>query len=706
MKKSPLISAALIGALAFILALAASALPPVKGLELKTVDWRFAFRGPEPTDDVPVVLVTIDDQSFESLPDRWPWPRDYYARVVRNLKKAGARVVALDLIFDIPDPYGAARDSALARAIAEAGNVVLAAKLERRTLLGKIQSQSYLVQPMPLFLQADSSMGLVAIQADPDGIYRRYIVAEAYQNRWIPSLALEILRRYKHIPRTVPILPEKKSIVLGNLEIPLYQANTILINFAGPAGSFTQYSFDNIIDDAEFRLKGDYDLDTFEDLLSEGVFKDKIVLVGAVASELKDNFPTPFLEFKDSQGEVQKAEMPGVEIHANAIRTIMTGRYYHRPARWLLWLAVAALILLVELLSLRLPTLWATATTVGLILLVGAGEFWSFLSARLVWEMVFPVLGMALAFVGINLYQYVRTQKEKQMIIGAFARYVPEKVVNDLLAHPEKLVLGGEERFMTVMFTDVANFTSISERLSPRELVNLINEYLTEMTEIVFKYDGIIDKYEGDAIMAEFGAPVYFEDHARKACLAALEMQERLIELRQRWTKLKLPPLTCRAGINSGTMIVGNMGSRRVFDYTVLGDEVNLASRLEGANKIFRTRIMISESTRKLIEDDFYTRTLDLIRVKGKQKPVQVFELMAVKNERFDRIMLNLLPVYENGIRYYRNREWKKAAACFRYCLKLRPHDGPSQLYLRRVVEYAKNPPPEDWDGVFVMKTK
>ena len=706
MKKRSFFSVVLIGALAFLLALALSALPPVQSLELKTVDWRFAFRGPEPTDEVPIVLVTIDDQAFESLPDRWPWPRDYYARVIRNLKRAGARVVALDLIFDIPDPYGASSDSALARALAETGNVVLAAKLEKRTLQGKIQSQTYLVQPIPLFLQAGSSMGLVAIQADPDGIYRRYIVAEVSRKGWIPSLGLEVLRRYYNIPKNTPIVPGKHHIRLGKLDIPLYQDNTILVDFAGPAGSFTQYSFDNVIDDAEFQLKGDYDLDYFEELQDAGVFRDKIVLVGAVASELKDNFPTPFLEFKDSQGQVQKAEMPGVEIHANAIRTIMTGRYYRHPALWLMWAVVALLILAVELLSLRLSTLWATVSTLMLILLVVAGEFWSFLAARLVWEMVFPVLAIAMAFVGVNLYQYVRTQKEKQMIIGAFARYVPEKVVNDLLAHPEKLVLGGEERFLTVMFTDVANFTSISERLSPRELVNLINEYLTEMTEIVFQYDGIIDKYEGDAIMAEFGAPVFFEDHARKACLAALEMQERLMELRQRWSRQKLPPLSCRAGINSGTMIVGNMGSRRVFDYTVLGDEVNLASRLEGANKIFRTRIMISESTRKLIGEDFYTRPLDLIRVKGKQKPVQVFELMGVKNERFDRIMLNLLPIYQNGIQYYRQRQWKEAATCFRYCLKLRPHDGPSQLYLRRVLEYAKNPPPEDWDGVFVMKTK
>jgi len=279
-------------------------------------------------------------------------------------------------------------------------------------------------------------------------------------------------------------------------------------------------------------------------------------------------------------------------------------------------------------------------------------------------------------------------------------------VVHELLSHPEKLTLGGEERFLTVLFSDVASFTSISEKLTPRQLVTLINDYLSNMTEIILKHDGIIDKYEGDAIMAEFGAPVYFEDHAIKACAAALEMQKRLAKLNKKWAKENVPELHARVGINSGNMIVGNMGSHQVFDYTVMGDEVNLASRLEGANKVFNTRIMISESTYNLVKDHFVTRPLDLIRVKGKQKPVKVYELIAHKNEALPYKFKEILPVYLNGISYYNTRQWDRAIECFQYCLKLVPNDGPSREYLQRVQAYKETPPPPDWDGVYTLTSK
>ena len=703
MKRTTLIPLLIIGVLVFLLSYIVSSIPVLRSLELRTIDWRFSWRGIESVKDDPVVIVAIDDQSFESLPDRWPWPRSYYAHVIQNLTRAGARVIGLDLIFDKPDPYGSEKDQQLAQAIQQSGRVVLTGKLEET--VGRAR-YSFLVKPIPLFLHADSTWGVVAIQADQDGMYRRYFIGQNYNGHWLPSFGLQVLRKYLGYDPHVELIREKKGFRFGDIFIPLYDQNTMLIDFAGPRKTFSYYSFDTVIDDETFNLKEEYDLDYFNELLKEGVFRDKIVLIGSTVSELHDNFPTPFLEYTDAHGKTVKAEMPGVEIHANAIRTILNGLYYHPIHPLAFFLIIVVLIFLTQFFTYRLSTILATIITLFLIFFYSLAQFYLFAHFRILMAMVFPTIAIFLSFVGTNLYQYVKTQKEKQIIMGAFQHYVPEKVVNELLAHPEKLTLGGEERFMTVLFTDVANFTSISENLTPRELVNLINEYLSEMTNIILKYDGIIDKYEGDAIMAEFGAPVYFEDHAIKACAAALEMQQRLRELGEKWKKQGRPVLTCRVGINSGTMIVGNMGSDKVFDYTVLGDEVNLASRLEGANKIFKTRIMISESTHNLVKDHFITRPLDFIRVKGKTKPVQVFELIAHKNDKIQDAYKDILPIYVNGIRYYQTRQWDKAIECFSYCLRIKPDDGPSEQYLQRVKAYQKNPPPPNWDGVFTLTTK
>ena len=700
MNRNKVLASIILSLVVFIIAfLLRYTIPAFETLELKSIDWRFAFRGVSPVDDVPIVLVTIDDYSFEVLPERWPWPRSYYARVVENLNRAGAKVIGVDVIFDVPDKRGGRSDAIFAEAIRSAGNVVLAGKLEQST---RLRTYHFLVEPIPLLKEASqNSVGLVSIEVDPDGIYRRYPVAQPHKDSLLSSFGIELLRKYEGYDRNVPITPEDDGLAFGDFHIPLYHKSTMLIDFAGPRGTFPQYSFASVIDDDRFDL-GDNDLDYFnEHLLPDEIFKDKIVLIGSTVAELHDNFPTPFLEYEQTT-----QEMPGVEIHANALRTILKDLFFHTPSMFLLMFIVLLLVVLVHLVSLRLSTVSSVVLTVALIVLYNLTQFLLFSKLHIVMDIVFPTLGIFFAFVSTNLYQFVQIQREKKKILGAFQQYVPEKVIKELLEHPEKLTLGGEERVMTVLFTDVANFTTISESLSPRDLVMLINEYLSEMTDIILKYDGIIDKYEGDAIMAEFGAPVYYEEHAQMACYAALEMQKRLKELSRKWRREGRPVLTCRAGINTGNMIVGNMGSKKVFDYTVLGDEVNLASRLEGANKAYGTRTMISHSTYNLVKESFITRPLDLIRVKGKHKPVQVYELIARKGDNIGEEITNILPIFNTGINYYQTRNWEKAGECFRYCLKLRPDDGPSKLYLKRVLQYSKMPPPENWDGVFEMRSK
>jgi adenylate cyclase len=698
MKKAKPLVLVIISMVVFILSIALSQIGIFQNLELKTIDWRFEWRGPLNIEDSPVVLITIDDESFDILPERWPWPRSYYAYVIENLSQAGASVIGLDVILDIPDIENPKNDSMLAQAIDTLGNVVLTGKIEQSS---RLKSYYFQVKPIQLFLSAaDGSWGLGSIQVDDDGFYRRYIVAQEHRGEYLPSFALEILKKYKNYNGKIDYLMDENTFSINGVKIPLYDQGTILINYAGPASTFPRYSFNSVIDDTSFNL-GIEDLDYFDQLLKDEVFKNKIVLIGSTVSELHDNFPTPYLSYKDSP-----REMPGVEIHANAINTILNNLFF-KKLNYLVTLLIALfLILLVQFFSIRFSTALSAIFTIILTLLFISAVFYLFMNQLFVLEMILPVMAVLFSFVGNNLYQYIITQREKQMIIGAFERYVPEGVVKDLLKHPEKLSLGGEERFITVLFSDIAGFTTISEKLPPQELVNLINEYLSEMTDIILNHDGIIDKYEGDAIMAEFGVPIFYEDHAIKACLAAIDMQKRLNDLSEKWVQEGLPALRSRIGINSGNMIVGNMGSNKVFDYTALGDEVNLASRLEGANKSYGTSIMISDSTNELVKEKLLTRPLDLIRVKGKQKPVQVFELISKKLEGREGLNIEIVSTYTNGIQYYHKRDWQQASECFRFCLKKNPGDIPSRIYLKRIIEHVKNPPPPDWDGVYTLKSK
>jgi len=698
--QKPLLVAVITLAVFFLSFFVSHFIPTLKSLEMTTLDWRFRMRGVEPVDDSPIVLVTIDDDSFESLPARWPWPRSYYARVVENLTRAGATVIGIDVILDVPEQAHPEHDSLLAASIQKSGKVVLARKLEQNV---RLQSYSYLVEPLEILKEAaHNSMGLVSVQTDLDGIYRRYPVAQVYNNQLLSSFALELVRKYRGYSPALKIEPSGNGLAFGEYAIPNYDESGMLINYAGPRGTFPQYSFSSVIDDERMDLGEDYDLNFFsENLLPDGVFKDKIVIIGSTVAELHDNFPTPFLEFGDASNET-----PGAEILANAANTILQESYYRKISPLLTLAIILLLAGVIVFLCFRLSTIGSTALTLTIILLYAVAAFYLFVSAHRVLEMIFPVLTLFLTFVSVNLINYYQEQKEKKRIMGAFQQYVPAKVIQELMENPEKLTLGGEERVMSVLFTDVANFTTISESLTPRELVKLINEYLSEMTEIVLRHDGIIDKYEGDAIMAEFGAPIFYKDHAMKACHAALEMQAHLKELSRAWRRAGRPVLTCRAGINTGNMIVGNMGSQKVFDYTVLGDEVNLASRLEGANKPFGTKIMISDATYNEVKNGLVTRPLDRIVVKGKSKPVKVHEVIAKKGDKLANLLETILPLYINGIRFYEDREWERAESVFRKCLRLMPDDGPSRLYLKRVQEFIENPPPPDWDGVYQLKSK
>ncbi|RKY61678.1 MAG: hypothetical protein DRP95_02550 [Candidatus Latescibacterota bacterium] len=312
-----------------------------------------------------------------------------------------------------------------------------------------------------------------------------------------------------------------------------------------------------------------------------------------------------------------------------------------------------------------------------------------------------PLWAGTLAHIGAFAYRLLTEEREKRRIKEAFQTYVSPAVVEELLTHPEFAGLGGRRTVLTVLFSDLEGFTPISEGMDPEELVAFLNEYLTEMTEVVLGHGGTVDKFEGDAIMAFFGAPLPLPDHPARAVRAALEMQYKMRMLREKWAREGKPQVRMRIGLNTGEVVVGNMGSHKKMDYTVMGDAVNLAARLEGVNKVYRTEILISYATYKAA-GDILAREIDTVRVKGKAQAVCIYEpLMNSAPETVQKVR-----VYEEGLRLYRERRWKEAIEAFEEVLRMYPEDGPASVLRERCMGFLHSPPPDDWDGVWELTQK
>lgn len=333
-----------------------------------------------------------------------------------------------------------------------------------------------------------------------------------------------------------------------------------------------------------------------------------------------------------------------------------------------------------------------------------AGNMFVFSHYNIWLNIVYPMLTMIAVYLCITIYRYVKEEREKKKIRGAFQYYLNASVINEMLKDPAKLTLGGDRKDLSVLFSDIRGFTTISEKLPPQALVALLNEYLTAMTNIVFKYDGLLDKYVGDMVMAVFGAPLDQPDHARRACLTALEMMDELHGMQKKWEAEGRPVLNIGIGINTGEMTVGNMGSEMRFDYTVIGNMVNLGSRLEGTNKEYGTNIIISEFTGNIVKDVMCCRELDWVRVKGKETPVRIYELLGEKKD--ESKWKSFIEGFEEGLALYRAAKWDEAIASFQKVLIIRPDDKASHLYIERCKNFKEQPPTQPWDGVFTMTEK
>lgn len=686
--------------------------------ESETLDSRYyakiryqtALRKGDVIDDL--VIVDIDQRSLDKLGLYAQWPRSYHAKVIDYVRQQGAAVIGFDILF--MEREASVADSMLVASTVAAGNVVNALAFSGADPAAflhpmpiappQFETQRYTLKfstSLPFsFPKEDrfggkffelynrsAKLGFVNFldDADDDAI-RRMPLFLNFGGQTYPAFALAVIMQHQHIAPHAVALTAQNEVVLtptGNgqepLRIPIDRRGRMLINYAGGFQSFRYVSY---VDVLEQRLDPDY-------------LKNKIVLIGTSAPGLYDLRVVPF-----------QNNFPGVEIHANLIYNILRQDFIWEQAgssRLAMLLILAALIgaialLLSPWLSLLSSFLVAASYT--------ALTYWAFVYRNVWMAEVEPLLVMALALLFGMIYRYLSEEREKNLIYGMFGNYLSDSLVHAILRKPAMLKLGGERKFATAFFSDIKDFTKISERLTPDEMITQLNEYLSAMTDIVLKYGGYLDKYEGDAIVAGFGIPVDQEDHAERACFAALEMQERLVALRNKWREEKRPLLEARIGLNSGHMIAGNIGGKSRSDYTMIGDSVNLASRLEGVNKMYGTNIIISEDTFELAKSKVIARELDAIRVQGKALPVRIYELVARRDRGVMPEQTALMKHFARGLEYYRLQEWRNAILEFRRVLEFKKEDGPAIEFLRRCEVFMQSPRPPNWDGVFEMLGK
>ncbi len=618
------------------------------------------FNGRKASKDI--VIIAIDDTSIQKI-GRWPWNRDAHAQLLEKLGKTPA-VIGLDISL----PEESSSDARLVDELQKLDNDVLPITSDTIvTSVGNDVSIGSYLKPAKNF-DAASEEGLVNMVTDPDNITRQApIRMKADDGVTFYSFSLEILRKYY----------AHKGIPFDENSIPL-EHGMMRIHYVGQPGSYITYLYKDV-------LEGKIPIENF---------KDKIVLIGATALDLHDNLLTPV-----SSG----VPMPGVEVHANVIQTIMDRKFILIESRQFTY---AAIFFFSILASVVFGYFGLVGTTILFFTFIAVYIVFAILSfdSGFIRNIVYPIFSFILSYIAYLIYKYLIENRQKRYIRRALSYYLSESVMRDVLSNPKKLTLGGVRRELTVLFSDIAGFTSYSEDMPPDTLVELLNMYLTAMTKVVFDNNGVLDKYIGDAVMAFWGAPLDDPKHALQACKTALEMQQ-VIEkvVRPEWTKIGISDFTVRIGVNTGEMAVGNMGSDLRFDYTLLGDNVNLGSRLEGINKEYGTKIIISESTYEQVKNEVSVRRLDTVAVKGKAKSITIYELRGIGTP--DEKDKTLIDSFESARLAYEEGHFKKALDAFLHIYKEHGNDYPTKVYIERCKQFIQEPP-KYWDGVYHAKSK
>ena len=639
----------------FAIAGLASLTPAWRHVEFKLLDWMMVASAPNKS-AFPITVVGIDESSFYELGLQWPWPRRLHAELIDKLVEAGAAVIVFDIVF--AEPSNVADDKRMADSIRRAGNVVLAADRVYRE--SSSVRQWTRLDPLPAFVEAGAQIGLATVALDRDLVVRQ--VPESMDSIW-RSVIVRLIREHPEITPNLGVSPGS------------------LIRYVGGDHTFPYVSYHELV-----KPTGS---------IPPEFFKDQVVIIGRdvkaspdAESAQADLFATPFLA---STGWLT----PGAEVHANIIETMLGRSAVTHLPDWVV-IALLGLITLVSGFAMRRwRPLWSALIGLAIAALAGSLVWGIFLRWNLWIPAVSALTVIPLMYVSLGGWSYVMEQLRRKEITRVFSLYVTPQVVDYLIEHPEHIKLGGERRELTLMFTDLKDFMSISELLSPERVTILLNRYFTDMTDIVLEHKGTVCTFIGDAIMAFWGAPLDDDDKAYRAVAAAIKMQNAMNQLRTDFVKEGLPPIHMRIGIHSGEAVVGNLGSAKRFDYTAIGDDVNLTARLEGTNKLYGTEILVSNETAVQIEGRIGLRPVDRVVVKGRSNAIDVFTPCA------DPMVVEAT---RKAIALFRNREWGAAEACWRDLLAFAPDDGISMLYLARIAALRTTPPTADWNGAVELE--
>ena len=687
-----------------------------KGLEWKTLDYRFRkFPIPDKA-DTNIVLIAIDNNSlnfFSANGISWPWPRDFYAHIVDYLTTAGTKAVIFDMLFYEPDlnrdeTDAEETDGAFAQAIKSNGKVILAAELTVNIFdsISDISSfalpfkqniksvhSPYLGGKIPIdtLRKASHSLGLINIIPDNDGIFRRISMVYEFENNYYPQMAFGawLINNNK-----LTIKRSKRSITIGQNSIPVDSHGKYLVNWYGSGGTdgvFRYLPFSAVIQSASAMQAG------LTPSLSPETFKNKYIIIGSTASGLLFDFrPTPFAQ-----------AYPGMEIWATILSNLINKDFIFIIPWWLNFINVVFVAFFTFFIFTRLTPKFSNPLLIIVIIYISGSAIYLWSAHRILVNITMPLTGFILSYFYTATVSYLMEGRSKREIRKVFTRYLHPGVIQNLLEDPNSIKVGGDSVTATVLFSDIYNFTNFSEGKSAIDLVQYLNEYFEKLTQIILAHNGLLDKYTGDGIMAIFGVPVHREDHAVMACKAALAHRNFSLSLIKTGEKLSSASnfhLNTRIGMNSGPIVVGNIGSRLRMDYTAIGDDVNLAARLEGVNKIFKTHIIISQSTYELASDNFICRELDCLRVKGKKEPTKIYELIDEKGAGLSN-KYNWIEQYHNGLQLYREGDWEKAISLFKELSESPQKDNASKVMLDRCIYYMKNPP-KKWDGILTLEVK
>lgn len=614
----------------------------------------FVLMTEKPANDV--FIIKIDDKSLEKL-GVFPWPRSYHADMITLLDQAKPKVIGYDVAF-FESSNNPEEDSLLSKTLENTATTVVLPQELHQISNGTAASQS---MPLVSLLGKNVVTGFINIFPDQDLFTRHFSPLLAFNSKQIASFATVIAAQTK---KTIFPVADPDHY-LGVYDPNLY-----------PSFSF---------------------VDILEGKITSEVFRDKIVLVGSTAATLHDEVLIPY----------QSSTVPGVYLHALYLDGILSGHTFEEIPSAVTFAIILFLIVLIFSTKLFLPAKLDWAISIIVLALITLLPF-LLIRASLVTPLFYLYITWLIAIIVSSILKIMLIEREREQLKNHFELYVNKSVVNELMKNPNKAVLGGDKREMSVLFSDIRGFTSISEQMSPPEVVQFLNEYLDMMTEIVLAQGGVLDKYIGDAIMAFWGAPLPQEDHALRGVRTAWQMQQTMktkgADVLRHWPQLG--KLKIGIGLNTGPMAVGNMGSHSRFDYTVIGDNVNIAARIEGLTKYWHADILFPESTKVLVEHEFLCRELDLVKVKGRSEPLRLFDVLAEKNNASTSLKAALL-LFENGIGHYRSSQFEKAMIEFRAWKKAMPEDTVVDVFLERCEDFLAHPEKaKDFTGVIIMEGK